>query len=69
MTAEKNGVAATAIITDRFELSAKVLAGASGMADYPFAVIAHPISNNSDDLLREKAELAVRQCLDILIKK
>ncbi len=37
------------------------------MPEYPFAVIAHPISNNSDAVLREKAEAAVQQCVAILL--
>ena len=68
ITAEKAGITATAIITDRFEQTAKVLAKVSGMPDYPFALIPHPISNNSDEVLREKAEKAVRQCVQYLIK-
>ena len=68
ITAEKAGVTAAAIITDRFEQTARVLAGVSGMTDYPFATIAHPISNNTDDVLRKKAEAAVRQCVDILTR-
>jgi hypothetical protein len=35
------------------------------ITDYPFAVIAHPMSNNSEAVLRAKAEDAVRQCLAI----
>jgi hypothetical protein len=68
ITAEKAGITATAIITDRFEQTAKVLAKVSGMPDYPFALIPHPISNNNDEVLREKAEEAVRQCIKHLIK-
>ena len=68
ITAEKAGVTATAIITDRFEQTAKVLAGVSGMPDYPFVLIPHPISNNTDKVLREKAEAAVQQCIDNLVK-
>jgi hypothetical protein len=65
ITAEKAGVTATAIITDRFEQTARVMAQVSGMPDYPFVVIPHPISNNSEAVLRAKAEDAVRQCLAI----
>ena len=67
ISAEKTGVRATAIITDRFVQTARVMAQVSGMPDYPFAVIAHPISNNSDTVLREKAAAAVRQCVAILL--
>lgn len=41
------------------------MAQISGMPDYPFVVIPHPISNNSEVVLRAKAEEAVRQCLAI----
>ena len=67
ISAEKTGVAATAIITDRFVQTAQVMAQVSGMPDYPFAVIPHPISNNSDAVLREKAAAAVRQCVSFLL--
>lgn len=67
ISAEKNGVPATAIITDRFVQTARVMAQVSGMPEFPFAVITHPISNNSDAVLREKAESAVQQCVAILL--
>jgi hypothetical protein len=31
------------------------MAGASRLADYPFAIIPHPIAGNSDEALRVKA--------------
>ena len=43
------------------------MARVSGMPAYPFAVIPHPISNNSEAVLRTKAEDAVRQCVEILL--
>lgn len=45
------------------------MARVSGMPDYPFVVIPHPISNNSEAVLRAKAEDAVRQCLEILLAR
>jgi len=56
-------------MTDRFVATARAMAESCGMPDYPFAVIAHPISNNSDAVLRAKAEEAVRQCLALLIER
>jgi hypothetical protein len=41
------------------------MAEVSGMPGFPFAVIAHPIANNHDDVLRAKAEEALRQCVAI----
>jgi hypothetical protein len=66
--AEKQGIRATAVITDRFVQTAKVMAQVSGKPEYPFAVITHPISNNTDAVLRKKAEAAVQQCVAILLQ-
>lgn len=60
---------ATAIITDRFSQTAQVMAQVSGFPGYRFAVIPHPISNNSEDVLRAKAESAVQQCVEILLNR
>ncbi len=43
------------------------MAQVSGMPAFPFAVISHPISNNTEEVLRSKAEDAVRQCVKILV--
>ncbi len=66
VSAEKAGITATAIITDRFVQTAQAMAEVSGMPGYPFVVIAHPIANNDDDVIRAKAQEAVQQCLTIL---
>ncbi|MGE3535981.1 MAG: hypothetical protein AB7N91_00945 [Candidatus Tectimicrobiota bacterium] len=62
------GIPATAIITDRFVQTAVVMAHVSGRRDFPFAVIAHPISNNTDAVLHAKATEAVQQCVAILLR-
>lgn len=69
MSAEKLGIPAVAVITDRFEATARAMAEASGLADYPFAVIPHPVAGNRDDELREKAELAVRLLVPLLTQR
>jgi alkanesulfonate monooxygenase SsuD/methylene tetrahydromethanopterin reductase-like flavin-dependent oxidoreductase (luciferase family) len=63
------GIPAVAIITDRFEASARAMAEANGLPEYPFAVIAHPIAGNTDDELRERAEVAVRALVPLLIER
>jgi sugar/nucleoside kinase (ribokinase family) len=68
IVAEKAGIAATAIITDRFRPTAQAMAQVSGMPEFSFAVIPHPISNNDDAVLRAKAAEAVRQCAAILVR-
>ncbi|HEX7787338.1 MAG TPA: hypothetical protein VF653_14055 [Methylomirabilota bacterium] len=69
MSAERLGLPAVAIITDRFEASARATAEANGLADYPFAIIAHPVAGNSDAELRAKAEQAVRAIVPLLTRR
>lgn len=66
---EKAGVPAAAIMTDKFAPTARAMAELNGLSGYPFAVIAHPIANNDDAVLRAKAAEAVRQCIAILIER
>jgi hypothetical protein len=56
-------------MTDRFVATAKAVAGVNGLKDYPFAVIAHPIANNDDAVLREKARIAVDAILPLLTQR
>jgi hypothetical protein len=56
-------------MTDRFVKSAQVVAQVNGLPDYPFAVIGHPVANDSDDALRAKAEEAVRQIVPLLLQR
>ncbi len=56
-------------MTDRFVATAKAVAGVNGLKDYPFAVIAHPIANNDDTVLREKARIAVDAIVPLLTRR
>ena len=56
-------------MTDRFVRSAQVVAEVNGLPGYPFAVIAHPVANNDDAVLREKAAAAVRDIVPLLTKR
>ncbi len=56
-------------MTDRFVRSAEVVASVNGLPDYPFTVIEHPVANNSDEVLREKARLAVKQIVAVLTSR
>ncbi len=69
ISAEKAGVPAAAIITDRFRQTARAIADAHGMSGYPFAVIAHPISSDNQPALAAKAAEAIQQCLVILTER
>ena len=41
----------------------------NGLPGYPFSVIPHPIANNDDALLRDKAELAVKRIVELLTQR
>jgi hypothetical protein len=69
IAAEREGIPAAAVMTDRFERSAKLVAQVNGLPDYPFVVIGHPVANDSDDALRAKAEQAVEKIVSILVKR
>lgn len=38
----------------------------NGLKHYPFAVIGHPVANNDDATLREKARLAMNEIVPLL---
>ena len=63
------GIPAVAIMTDRFEASARAVAELNGLPDYPFAVIGHPIANDSDEDLRKKAEDVVARIAALLTER
>lgn len=56
-------------MTDRFVATAKAVAAVNGLKDYPFAVIAHPIANNDDAVLRDKARIAVDAIVPLLMER
>jgi hypothetical protein len=63
---EKAGTPAAAVMTDAFVETARALAAACGMPDYPFAVITHPIAADDVPALRVKAGRAAAQCAELL---
>ena len=56
-------------MTDRFVATAKAVSAVNGLKDYPFAVIAHPVANNDDAVLREKARVAVKAIVPLLMQR
>jgi hypothetical protein len=56
-------------MTDRFVATAKAVAGVNGLKDYPFAVTDHPLANNDDAVLREKARIAVDAIVPLLMRR
>jgi hypothetical protein len=69
LAAERRGIPAAAVMTDRFVTTARAVTELNGMADYPFVVIPHPIASDSDDELRAKAEASVARIVDLLTKR
>jgi len=67
ISAEKLGIPSAGVITDRFAPTARVMAEFAGLPGYPVVSIAHPISNNTDEEMRTKAEEVVRQVAAILL--
>lgn len=53
------GIPAVGIITDRFQRSAELMAELNGLPGYEFVLIPHPIANNADTVLQEKAEAII----------
>ena len=53
-------------MTDRFVVTAREMAAAQGLPDYPFVVIAHPIAGNPDEELGAKAERALASIVALL---
>jgi hypothetical protein len=66
ISAERLGIPAAGVITDRFLPTARVMAQFVGLPDYPVAAIAHPISNNTEAEVRAKAEEIARQVIALL---
>jgi hypothetical protein len=69
IAAESRGIPAVAIMTDRFEASARAVIELNGLADYPFVVIEHPIASDGDEALRGKAEAVVARVVALLTQR
>jgi hypothetical protein len=69
LSVERLGIPAAAVITDRFASLARSMAELSGLPDYPFVEIVHPIAENTDAELRDKAEQVVRQLVGVLTER
>ncbi|MBM4442744.1 MAG: hypothetical protein FJ027_20185 [Candidatus Rokubacteria bacterium] len=69
IAAERRGIPAVAVMTDRFEQTARAVTELNGLPDYPYVVIAHPIANNSDEELRAKAEAVIARVVSLLTER
>jgi len=64
---EKLGVPAAVICTEPFVSSGKAMALAHGCADYPFAVIPHPINITAPQQLKAWAEEVLSEIENLLL--
>ncbi|PYM20050.1 MAG: hypothetical protein DMD81_02560 [Candidatus Rokuibacteriota bacterium] len=69
LMAEDRGIPAVAIMTNRFEQTARGVTELNGVPDYPFVVIGHPIANDRDEDLAAKAEEAVLRMIPLLTER
>jgi hypothetical protein len=69
LAAESRGIPAVAVMTDRFEATARAVAELNGLPAYPYAVIEHPIANNTDEVLRAKAEAVIGRVIALLTQR
>jgi hypothetical protein len=63
---EQRGVPAAVICTRPFIPTAKAMARACSLPDYPFAVIDHPLGSLTREELRRRAEEALPQVVAVL---
>jgi hypothetical protein len=69
LAAEMRGIPAVAVMTDRFEPTARAVAEVNGLPAYPYVVIEHPIANNSDAQLHAKAEAVIGRIVALLTER
>jgi hypothetical protein len=68
IAAERQGVPAIAVMTERFVSAAELMCRVVGMPEYKFVVIGHPISSASDDELAEYARVTIAQARDLWVQ-
>ena len=55
------------LCTEPFEVTARNIARIMGLARYPFLMVQHPIGSCTLPELKQRAEVAYRQALPILL--
>jgi hypothetical protein len=69
LQAERLGIPAVAIITDRFVSTVDAVGRWSGLPGYPYAVLEHPFAGNDEATLQAKAAIAVRAIVPLLTQR
>jgi hypothetical protein len=65
---EQLGKRAVVLCTEPFEVTARNIARIMGLPTYPFLMVRHPIGSCTLSELKERAEIAYRQALPILLE-
>jgi hypothetical protein len=68
VTAERLGVPAIGVMTERFVSAAELMSRVLGMPGYQFAVIPHPVSSASDAELKAMADMTLGQIRRLLLR-
>jgi hypothetical protein len=68
VAAERQGVPAIAVMTERFVSAAELMCRALGMPNYRFVIVGHPISSASDDELSQYARMTIAQAPLLLLQ-
>ncbi|MFC1534796.1 hypothetical protein ACFL7M_15690 [Thermodesulfobacteriota bacterium] len=66
MKLEKAGLSTTTICTSNFSFVIKATASAKGFPDIALVTLPHPIAENDDDIIREKADDNIEELMQIL---
>ena len=69
MTAERLGVPAIGVMTERFASAAELMARVLGFPGYEFATIAHPISSATDAELHAMATVVAARVRGLLLQR
>jgi hypothetical protein len=66
---EKRGVPACVVVTERFITTADLTAKMAGMPGYQYALIPHPLSRASADMLKGRAEAVIERVIELLVER
>ncbi len=69
ISAEKLGIPAVGVMTDRFLPTARAMSATLGLPEYGVACVAHPISHNTEAEMQQKADEIVVQVLALLVQR
>ncbi len=69
ITLEKRGIPSVVVISEAFVQNAKAIAKLSGIPDYPFIVVPHPVSSLDAEGLEELVKRFFPQVLELLLAR